>query len=157
MFKCLREAVSNPNRHRGSSSSPHFRVSHQSFLQADGQPVSSQLCRVVGIPDAVHVGGFTVEDGITVVDIGETPAIVYAGERRISTAGRDAYVGPTSSRPCLQIKVRHKHFDRLVRHPNSRFTLPSAAPVRAFLASLVSSNTGLSRCSVDIVSESIGL
>lgn len=45
-----------------------------------------QLRRVVGIPDAVHVGGFTVEDGIAVVDLGDTPSIVHAEERRSAAA-----------------------------------------------------------------------
>lgn len=114
--------------------------------------MSLQLCVVVGIPDVIHVDGITVEDGVSLFDVGETPAIVDARGRMSPAYCKTYVVLLTSDRPCLSVEAGCQlHARPTSPIPHSRLTLPSAAPVLAFFASLVSSNTGLSRCSVDMM------
>ena len=65
--------------------SPNLRVTHQAFLQPNSQPMGLQLGKVVVVADVVHVGGVTVEDGISLFVVGKTPSVVDATRGAVST------------------------------------------------------------------------
>jgi hypothetical protein len=69
--------------------SPDLGVTHEPFLEPNSQPMCLQLGKVVVVPDVVHVGGITVENGISVLVVGKTPSVVDA-IKDISTASQQA-------------------------------------------------------------------
>jgi hypothetical protein len=58
--------------------SPNLRVAHETLLQADSKTGSVELDKVVVVTDGVHAGGVAVEDGVALLVVGESPAIVNA-------------------------------------------------------------------------------
>lgn len=68
-----------PNNSAGTNVQvSNFRVTHQALLQTDSETVSFELDKVVLVADSIHVGGVTVENGVTLLLRGETPTVVDA-------------------------------------------------------------------------------
>lgn len=80
--------------------------------------MSLQLGRVVGIPNAVHVGGITVEDGVTLLDIGKTPSIVDAEHAKSAVIYTQGYNGYSHQTDLVyhRLKALIQHLDRRIRH-----------------------------------------
>ena len=57
---------------------PDLGVTHQSLLETNSQSVGLELDKVVFVPDGVHVFGLSVEDGVSLFDVGKSPSVVDA-------------------------------------------------------------------------------
>lgn len=68
-----------PNNSAGTNVQvSNFGVTHQALLQTDGKTVSFELDKVVLVADSIHVGGVTVENGVTLLLLRKTPTVVDA-------------------------------------------------------------------------------
>lgn len=68
-----------PNNSAGTNVQvSNFGVTHQALLQTDSKAVSFELDKVVLVADSIHVGGVTVENGVTLLLLRKTPTVVDA-------------------------------------------------------------------------------
>lgn len=80
MFKCLRgDPHSYGNLCKAEISNlPDFRVTHEAIAEANGQTVGSQLAVTVILRNRVHVCGIRGKNRVTLLLLGDSPAIVDA-------------------------------------------------------------------------------